>query len=1111
MASVGTPAWLLTAVASFGEACRAKLAGPGDREAAIRAPIEALLTTVGARLGLQVVPHDEVRDTERGVRPDYAISVDGTITGYVEVKRPGHPVDPATFRSHDRKQWERQRDLPNLIYTNGTEWRLWRDGEPLGEPASLTGGPLESAGSALTANHEFERLVTTFLRWKPAPITSVGALVRSVAPLTRLLKNEVLDQLELETKRVRNGAERRQQPFLGLATDWRALLFPQADDDTFADGYAQTVTFALLLARTEGIDLTGARLHDIGDLLGQGHSLMGRALQLFTERVVGEFRVTLDLLVRVVGAVDWDRVRRGRLDTYLHLYEHFLEVYDPEARQQSGSYYTPHEVVEEMVRLAEDVLRTRLGKDHGFADRGVETVDPAMGTGTYLHTIIERVAEQARTTAAADGPGAVPGAQQAAVEALACQVTGFELQMGPYAVAELRLTDLLRKYRAAPPPNGIRAYVTNTLDDPHAQIEQLASGLGTISESRIQANNVKANVPVTVVIGNPPYRERAKGLGGWIEQGPESAAGRSGRKANELDRFRVPGNGGAEYVLKNLYVYFWRWATWKVFDAHGPDRPGVICFITTSGYLRGPGFNGMREYLRRNTTEGWIVNVSPEGQRPDVPTRIFPGVQQPLAIGIFVRAADNDLNTPSRIRYTSISGRRLDKYRALADLRLDGDGWRDARTSWQAGFMPAAESAWDDWPAMDDLLPWTAQGVKPNRTWVYAPHPGILDTRWRRLVGETDPDVKRTLFKESDAAKLDLKKSPLPGDDTHQATTPFDREHGPLPAPVRVGYRAFDRQWIVPDARVLERARPELWAARVPGQVFVIEQSAERIENGPGLLFSALLPDSHHFNHRGGRTLPVLHPDGTGNLAPGFARALSEALGLPVTAQDVTAYLAAVIAHPGFTGRFADELTTPGIRVPITLDADLWREAVELGRQVVWLHTYGEAFADQGDIRYPAGDERQPLSLKPVTSMPTTITYDAARREGSLGDGVWGPVRPEVWNYQVGGRSVVKSWFDYRKANPGGKKGSPLDDEHVPTWPAEWTGEFVDLLTVLTRLVELEPVQDDLLDRILAGRLASRSHLSDLGTVWPMPKQTPKGKKDRAPHYPVNLDHLEGR
>ena len=116
-----------------------------------------------------------------------------------------------------------------------------------------------------------------------------------------------------------------------------------------------------------------------------------------------------------------------------------------------------------------------------------------------------------------------------------------------------------------------------------------------------------------------------------------------------------------------------------MFDANA-DQPngdtGVVCYITTSGYLRGPGFKGMREYLRRNTTEGWIVDVSPEGQRPEVATRIFPGVQQPLAIAIFTRTPDCDPQVPAIVHYTAVHGHRNEKYSALKTLGVacQGDG-----------------------------------------------------------------------------------------------------------------------------------------------------------------------------------------------------------------------------------------------------------------------------------------------------------------------------------------------------------------------------------------------------------------------------------------------------
>ncbi|MBW4703707.1 type ISP restriction/modification enzyme [Micromonospora sp. RL09-050-HVF-A] len=1098
-------AWLASALQEFGQACADKLSGPGDAEAAIRAPIEVLLAAVGKRLGLKVVPHDEVRDTERGVRPDYAISVNGAITGYVEVKRPGKSIDPGSFRGHDLNQWLRQRDLPNLIYTNGSDWRLWRDGELLAT-VTLEGGPLETAGNGLTTpGQEFEQLVTNFLRWSPAPITSVGALVRAIAPLTRLLRGEVLDQLYDERRRVAAGDEKWTQPFLGLASDWRSLLFPQADDGTFADGYAQTVTFALLLARSEGISLTDGSLHDVGTRMAEEHSLMGRALQLLTDNLAGDFRVTLDLLTRVISAVNWVRVRSGSRDTYLHLYENFLEIYDPDLRQRSGSYYTPREVVAEMVRLTESVLKTRLAENSGFSSDRVRTVDPAMGTGTYLHEVISRVADVEGQEALRDGPGAVKGAVQSAVQSLIQRLIGFELQMGPYAVAELRITDLLRKFGAEGSASGMRTYVTDTLDDPYVDVEQLGSGLGTIAASRKRANEVKADVPVTVVIGNPPYLDRDQSQGGWVRFGSEGKASRK-RGRVLLDDFRANGNGLAEFRMNTAYVYFWRWACWKVFDAHESDNLGVVCFITPNSYTHGPAFKGMREYLRRKASEGWVINVTPEGIRPDAATRFFPGVGATLAIGIFVRDGSSSNDAPARIRYTEVYGRKEEKYEALAQLELDGGDWREARTGWQDPFTPAAGGAWDSWPALGDLFPWNTTGILANRTWIYSADQEVLAKRWNTITSEPDLEVKRELFKESRDANLVKVKKSLPGIRVESGQRPFREERGPLPVPVLVGFRSFDRQWIIPDHRLIHSASTALWASHSESQVFGIEQHSKSISSGPGIIFTALVPEANHFNNRGGRALPMLHPDGSLNAPPRLREKLSEELGLPIGEWDVAAYIAGVVSHRGFTSHFQDELTTPGVRVPVTRDAELWGKAVSLGKQVIWLHTYGARFWDEnegrpkGNVRFLAGDSRQPLSLEPVSQMPEAMIYDEERLILCLGEGRWGPVLPAVWNYDVGGVNVLWSWFNYRKRNPGGKKTSPLDFVHVESWPNEWTRDLVDLLTVLTRLVELEPEQESLLTRITGTGLYTASELAELGVRWPTVK-----KRDMSPRYEGSL------
>lgn len=1080
------------AVSTFGGACAAKLAGPGDREAAIRSPLEELVRRAGAICGRDAVLHDEVRDVDRRVRPDYGVSIDQVMMGYVEIKAPGRTIDPEQMSGHDLEQWTRQRDLPNLIYTNGIDWRLYRDGEFI-DRAVLSHQPLVSLGSELRSDPGFETLLRTFLEWEAAAITSVNSLVRAIAPLTRLLRGEVLDQLEAERKLIEAGAPVEDQPFIGLAADWRRLLFPQADDRTFADGYAQAVTFALLLARTTGIDFASRNLHEVGQDLVAEHSLMGRALQLLTDDVAADFKVVLDLLVRVVGAVRWDRIRKTRRDVYLYLYEEFLAEYDDALRQASGTYYTPRELVTEMVRLSQQVLVKEVGVTEGFASPQVFTIDPAMGTGTYLQSIVETVREQVIDE---DGVGAAPGA----LSELANRLAGFEIQMGPYAVAELRVADLLADAGATLPSTGLKLYVTDTLDDPTADVTQIASGLQTIARSRRLANAIKRSEQVNVVIGNPPYRELAAGQGGWVERGSGATEGNT---RPILDDFldSVPGRIGAK--LKNLYVYFWRWSTWKVWESTPADETGVVCLVTTSGYVTGSAFTSMRRYLREQASDGWIIDLTPEGQTPDVPTRIFPGVRQPLAIGIFVRRPNTSPDVPAKLRYVSLHGRRSEKFDTLRALDLDSSAWRPVRSEWTAPFTAAPDSAWDEWPAVVQLMPWYSPGVFPTRTWVYSPSEQTLKERWARLIAASDSDERRALMKDSvDAMSKQFKD--LPGHE-HESRLPAigDLTAGSAIEPiVAVGFRAFDRQKLIADPRLIHRAREALWtAAAVPGQVYVVEQHSEALEGGPGLLFSGWLPDFHYFNGRGGRTFPYRHPDATSNFAPGLSDALTGILGLDIEASDVLAYMAAVAAHSGYTETFAAELRTPGIRIPITREASIWQEAVSLGQQVLWVHTFGRAFADGQDrpasIAFSKDDPRRVTCRSAVSELPAGYAYNAATSELEVGGGRFGPVPQAVVDYEVGGKNVLKSWVGYRDKEPAGKRTSALDDINPAAWEHQWTQELNELITLLVRLIELEPTQGELLSRIVGGPLVTADDLAGAGASWPT---SDKHRKPRNAH-----------
>jgi hypothetical protein len=1062
---------LQKAIAEFGADARAKLANPsatGEPEDQLRAPLESLFAHLAELCGFKRESLAAVGETSLSTlktRPDYAITLRNVLVGYVEVKAPGKGADPRRYKGHDKEQWEKLQSLPNLLYTDGNCFSLWQNGELVGSIVELQ-GDIETSGAKLAAPPELVARFDNFLRWEPIPPKSAEDLANVAARLCRLLRDEVTEQL----------AE-KSAALTALASDWRKLLFPEANDQQFADGYAQAVTFGLLMARSSNIRLADG-LDQVGKQLGKTNSLIGAALRLLTDEVGNEatLKTSLGALVRVLDAVNWHAVSKGKSDAWLYFYEDFLSVYDNKLRKLTGSYYTPPEVVGPMIRLVDDALRRHFGRSAGLASADVTLADPAVGTGTFILGVLRRIAADVE---ADQGAGAVPQAIESAIGRL----IAFEIQLGPFAVAQLRVFAELLELIGKPPRAVPRMFVTDTLGNPFAEVEELGSLYRTISESRLQANEIKRKEPITVVIGNPPYKEKAKGRGGWIEEEP-------------LHDWLPPadwGVGAHAKHLRNLYIYFWRWATWKVFDRDPKNDAGIVCFITVAGFLNGPGFQKMRDYLRRTADRIWVIDCSPEGHQPDVPTRIFQAVQQPVCIVLAARSKKKAADVPAVVKYTVLpAGKREDKFAALARLKLESKAWQNCSTDWRAPFLPAATGDWASYTALDELFAYNGSGVMPGRTWIIAPDAESLRLRWRKLI-RAKPEQKQELFvPHLNKGKLgdrhierEVKKG-VPGFPDNP--TPIAHERGDCLPPVRYGFRSFDRQWIIPDNRVLNRPNPELWRSRGKKQVYLTALHRTSPTSGPAVTFSAAIPDLDHYKGSfGGRVFPLWRNGGApqANLAPNVLELLRTAYKTPVTAEDFLAYLAGVAANPAYTARFQKDLAQPGLRIPITDSPKLFAKAIELGRRVVWLHTFGERFADPKADR-PPRPPRLPRGQGPTIpkegaipndpdSMPDEIEYDETRRRLLVGKGFVENVPPAVWRYEVSGKRVLTQWFSYRKKNRerpiiGDRRPpSKLGDIQPDHWLAEYTTELLNVLHVLTCLVDMEPAQAQLLEEICEG------------------------------------------
>lgn len=1079
-----SPTWIAP-LQAYAESVQSKFAAltSGEPEDQLRAPFERLLISGGAAAGISVVPIGETRLGPGLGKPDYGVECDGLLCGHIELKAPGKGADTSRFTGHDRKQWSRFADLPNVVYSDGQEFALYRKGT-LEKLVRLDRSPTAPGKTAISIEdaRRIEGLFLAFFRWAPDVPSSAKQLAQFLAPLCRMLRDDVLEALGNKVPAVRSAA-----------ADWRRYLFPGADDARFADAYAQTVTFSLLLARSSGSDTLF--LDEAVASLTHANTLLSRALKVLTDPLVKEhLSASLGMLQRIISRVPTGTMTGGRRDPWLHFYEDFLAEYDPKLRRDAGAYYTPVEVVQSQVRLVDDLLRQKLKKRHGFATGGVNVLDPAVGTGTYLLGVVEHVMEEVRKT---EGIGAIP----ARADLLGAHLYGFEIMVGPYAVSALRLTRMLQQYGGHPPSDGVQIMLNNTMESPHEKIPELPLLYQPIGLEHKRAKRVKETVPVIVCLGNPPYdrheaatQENRAMTGGWVRYG-EATDGSDAILNDFIEPVRNAGKGGDLKNLYNLYVYFWRWALWKTFEHELALGPGVVTYISASSFLTGDAFLGMRRHMRMVCDEIWVLDLGGEGRGTRKDENVF-AIQTPVAITIAVRYGEPRPNVPADVHYVRLEGSRAEKLHLLEQIKTFDDLTFEAcPQEWDGKFIPAGQGDYFEWPQLTDLMPWQQSGLKAGRTWVIAADDSTLQARYDHLASSSTAQRKE-LFKDSPTGRkcLDYARHLIPKPATPNSVAEIDPS-SPQPELKMFGFRSFDRQWIIADGRFLDRPGPPLWNSCSGKQIYLSSLFTQPLSSGPALAVSAEVPDLHYFRGSyGAKDIMPLYRDQAArmpNLHPELIGLLESSLNTRVLPEDIAAYIYAVLAHPGFTDLFDEELSSREVRVPLTADKKLFFRAVRLGEELLFLHTYGERFSDGRTWPKPVVKNRRPISSPPC---PDRFEYDERRRVLIVGDGEFGPVSPRVYEYEVSGLKVVQSWLSYRMSKRKGRRSSPLDDIGPSSWTADQTSELLRLLNVLTRTVDLHPAQATLLEEIIQGPVIGGSAL---GEVPAAARKSPKANTDQ--------------
>ncbi len=1029
------------------------------REHAYRPALQALLESDNTDI---TAVNDPARD-KIGM-PDFVVlRKQGNVPiGIVEAKDIGNQLN----RTEKTKQFKRYMAHNNLILTNYLEFRWYVDGEKREAVriARIKQGKIIRIPSAYS---DLNDLLRRFVERKPSNINSARDLAERLARHAQLIAHFI--EKDLKSNEPSKNLENQMAAFANT-------LIPDLDATKFADMYAQTLAYGLFASRVNypgepaQFSLSGA-----AEYIPRTNPFLRRLFHINSFDLGSRLTWLVDGLVDVLRHTDMDSIlahfgqRTGQTDPVVHFYETFLSSYDPTLREKRGVYYTPEPVVKYIVRSVDHILKTRFDRSDGLADKDTLILDPAVGTGTFLFYVIERIKERF-----AGQRGMWKGYVE---ERLLPRIFGFELLMAPYTIAHMNLGLQLKEagYEFKEDER-LGIYLTNSLEEGIQQGYATPFGGFLVDEANTAAE-IKRDKPIMVVLGNPPYSGHSANRS-EIEVDEEVTRKRDGklitvRRKNKVNTFignlvedykKVDGeklNEKNSQGIQDDYVKFLRFAQWRI----EKTGVGIVAFVTNHSFLTSPTLRGMRRNLMTSFSEIFLLNLhgnvrtrelTPGGDKDD---NVF-DIQQGVSICILVK--HKNFKREAVIHYADLWGSRQHKYNVLASNHLLHTDWSHIDPTSPFYIFASSDQSnvieYSRLPAIINVFPVSSNGFKTHRD-----HFAVAFTSedMQRRVGELlEPAISdqtlQSTYALRDNSDWELKN-------TRELLRQDDRWQKRL---VNCAYRPFDVRVCLYGDYLMDRSRIKSMRHLLhENMALSVGRQGQAVGGGAWnlTLVGDLVADTNLFYRGGIQYLPVyLYPDPDQfedagddiseyplshkgrrpNLSKAFVAEMEAKLGLPFQTEgsaftggdspdwfgpeDIFYYAYAVFHSPTYRERYAEFLKIDYPRLPLISDVLLFETLVKLGAELVSLHLM-----------------KSPKLLKRMT------TYNVAVDDKSLDNVVsetrdfpnyvekggqvyinktqyFEGVPQEIWDFHIGGYQVLHKWLKDRR----GRVLSTGDLEH---------------------------------------------------------------------------------
>ncbi len=975
--------------------------------------------------------------------PDYIITKKGIPIGYIEAKDVGKDLDDKSLK----EQFDRYKaSLDNLAITDYLTFRFYRDAE---ETTSVAIGKIVD-GRVVPQPHNFKlfaELMQSFCLYVGQTITSASKLSKMMATKARLLANVIEKALKSDEQNYANSTLKEQMEA------FRQILIHDIDAKEFADIYAQTIAYGMFAARLHDTTLDDFSRQEAAELIPKSNPFLrslfgyiaGPDIDDRIEWIVADladiFRATdVKALLKDFGKAT------AQTDPMLHFYETFLGHYDKKLKKARGVWYTPEPVVGFIVRAVDHLLKEKFHLPEGLADTSkttiqlkssqggdkrykdgykriekevhkVQILDPATGTGTFLADVVKHIYKKF------EGQQGIWNSY--VHDHLIPRLNGFEILMASYAMAHLKIDLLLAETGYKPKDyQRLKIFLTNSLEEHHPDTGTLFASWLAIEAD--EANKVKRDTPVMVVLGNPPYSGHSANKGKWI--------------ADLLEDYKKEPSGGKLQEknpkwLNDDYVKFIRYAQHYI-ERNGE---GIVAYINPHGYLDNPTFRGMRYNLLQTFDDIYVIDLhgnsnkketAPDGSKDE---NVF-DIKQGVSINIFVKSRSVGIPTHDKlatVHHFDLYGLRSRKYDYLNNHTMTDVPYEILSPKEPMYyFVPRdieAEIAYMTGFSVKELFSVNVMGFQSHRdhfaiSYTYDDIHDRINTL--RNIQFTDLDISEQ-YELRDNRDWQIK----------EARAELIKDKNWKEKFIQVDYRPFDTRWSYYSNVTMDYPRKELIQ-----HVFnkdniclnIVRQTKKSfwqhcvVSDKPSPAVYVEVKD-------GSNAFPLyLYPDKsfltqerTPNLDPSIVKKIADGLGLTFTPEktdepdtfapiDLLDYIYAILHSPSYREKYKEFLKIDFPRVPYPDDTETFWKLVALGGRLRAIHLMESSELSPLITQYPvAGDNT-------VTRKIVKKDWQITDKEAGLGR-VWindeqyfDNVPVKAWEFYIGGYQPAQKWLKDR-------------------------------------------------------------------------------------------------